>query len=119
MLRGDHRRHGFALHDPAERDRLRIRFPVIHAHAHVRVERQILHPKQNLPGAWRRDRGFLVAEIGQLGSPLRSGSKHYLEGFSLGHIDTSIACVDAHYKVWYSIERKTDTLAPYKNTDLH
>jgi hypothetical protein len=39
MLRGDHRRHGFAFHDSAERDRLGIRFPVIHPAAHVGVER--------------------------------------------------------------------------------
>ena len=39
MFRGDHRRNGFALHDTTERNRLRIRFPVIHPAAHVGIER--------------------------------------------------------------------------------
>jgi hypothetical protein len=49
-------------------------------------------PKQNLPGARRRDRGFLKAEVGQLGLTLRSGSKDDLAGFCCGHSDTSGLC---------------------------
>ena len=36
MVRGDHDGNGFPRHDTTERDRRRIRFPVIHPAAHVR-----------------------------------------------------------------------------------
>ena len=39
MLRRDHRRNGFALHDTTEWHRRRIRFPLIHPAAHVWIER--------------------------------------------------------------------------------
>src|SRR5712691_11630790 len=94
MLRGDHRRNGFAIHDTTEWDRLRVGLPVIHAAAHVGVEGQITAFEQDLPSTWRRDGGFLKAEVGQLGLPLRSGSKDDVAGLCFGHIDTSIARVE-------------------------
>ena len=39
MLRDDHLCNGFTLHDTTERNRCRIRFPVIHPAAHIRIER--------------------------------------------------------------------------------
>ncbi len=74
MLRGDHRRNGFASHDTTKRDRRRIRLPIIHLTAHAGVERKILDPKQHLPRACR-DRSFLNAEVGRLIFTSRSGSK--------------------------------------------
>ncbi len=86
VVRGDHRGNGFAGHDAAERDRRLVRLAVVHPAAHVGIERQILHPQQNLPGTWRRDRGLLQAEVGEPGLPLRSGGKDDLAGLGCGHV---------------------------------
>jgi hypothetical protein len=91
MLRGDHRRNGFAIHDTTEQDRLRIRFPVIHTAAHIRVERKILHAEQNLSRTRRRDRGFLKTEIAWLRAAVRSCSEDYLASDFFGHVDFSFS----------------------------
>src|SRR5262245_25395621 len=95
MLRGDHRPNGFAFHYTTERDRLRIRFPVIHPAAHVGVERQILDPKQNLSGARRRDCDFLKTKVAWLRAALRPGSKDDLAGFYFVHVGTSKASLSS------------------------
>src|SRR5262249_6955431 len=66
--------------------RRRVRLAVVHPAAHVGVEREILHLEQDLPGTGRRDRGFLQAEVGESGLPLRAGGKHDLAGPGCGHV---------------------------------
>ena len=43
-----------------------------------------------MPGAWRRNRGFLTAEVGQLGLPLRSGGKDDLENAGATWVDEPV-----------------------------
>ena len=42
----DHLAHAFARHHPADTRWLRIGFAVVHAAAHVRIERQVEHAQQ-------------------------------------------------------------------------
>jgi hypothetical protein len=50
VVRCDHSRDRLTDHYIADLKWLGIRFPVIHAAPHVRIQRKILHSEQNLSG---------------------------------------------------------------------
>jgi len=80
MLRGEHLGDRLAGHDIAELNRVGIGFPVVHPAAHVRVERQVLHAEEQLPGRRLRQGYLLQPEIGQLRPAFRPGGEDDLSG---------------------------------------
>jgi hypothetical protein len=89
MVGGEHLRHRVTRHDLAERERRRVGLPVIHQEAHVGVERQVLHPKEQLPGTRGRDRGVFQAEVGHVRRALRARGEDDVACHRKSHIDTS------------------------------
>ncbi len=89
MVGGEHLRHRFTRHDLAERERRRVGLPVIHKEAHVGVERQVLHPKEQLPGSRGRERGVFQAEVGHVRRALRARGEDDVTCHRERHIDTS------------------------------
>src|SRR6266849_9524902 len=89
MVGGEHLRHCFTRHDLAERERRRVGRPVIHQEAHGGVERQVLHPKEQLPGSRGRERGVFQAEVGHVRCALRARGEDDVACHSERHIDTS------------------------------
>jgi hypothetical protein len=87
-------RHGFAGHDLADLEWRGIRLTVVHTSAHVRVEGEVLHLEQKLPGRRCRDRGLLKAEVAQLGLALRSSRENDLSRTPRCHVDASVRQVD-------------------------
>src|SRR2546422_4556051 len=78
IVRDEHMRHGFPGHHLADLEWLGIRLTVVHTATHVRVEGEVLHLEQKLPGCRGRDGGLLEAEIGEPRPPLWSSRENDL-----------------------------------------
>src|SRR5262249_4523370 len=78
IVRDDHMRHAFSGHHLADLERRGIRLPRGHATAHVRVEGEVVHLEQKLPGCRGRDGGLLEAKVGELRLPLWSSRENNL-----------------------------------------
>ena len=77
--------HALRGHYFADADGFGIRFRIVHASAHVRIEREIEHAQQQTAGRQGRDGRFLEAEIRGRGLPFGPRGKHDLFGERSGH----------------------------------
>src|SRR5439155_15241343 len=79
--RGDDFARGLAFHHVADSDRLGIRLRVVHASAHVRIERKIMVADEKLPVADAGDRRLDDVKIALLSCFLRPASQQHLRVF--------------------------------------
>src|SRR5690606_8130876 len=91
--------NGPAAHDLVERLRYRIRLRIVHAPAHVRIERHEVVPDQHLPFARLTDRRLDQLEIGLGGytlgprsqQPLLVHVAHFVSLLNLGYLKVPLA----------------------------
>src|SRR6266513_2308571 len=77
---------GLAFHHLADSDRFGIRFRIVHASAHVRIERKIMVADEELPVADAGDRRLDDVKIALLRCFLRPASQQYLYVFFVHRI---------------------------------
>src|SRR5271170_2529539 len=107
MARGDDDGHGLTRHDTAERGRRLVRLAIVHPAAHIGIEREILHPQQNLPVARSWQYGFLKAEVGELGLPLGPGDEDDLAGFACEHINYLLSGIFGSLPIFVAVPRRS------------
>ena len=77
---------GLAFHHLADSDRFGIRFRIVHASAHVRIERKVMGADEKLPVADAGDGGLDDVKIALLRSVPRPASQQYLYVFFVHRI---------------------------------
>ena len=94
VARAQHLAHGSAHHDLADLHRLRVGPARVHAHAHVRIERQPEAAHQQLSLARLGHGGLDQPEVRFLGLTRRAARQHYLETMHARTIHRSAARSD-------------------------